>query len=75
MVWSYGMQYPFGLLGSAVPAVSPPSRLLIPSLLAIVETGKGEKAVTQGWLSSSQNASVIGAVLATTAKHSAIELL
>jgi len=31
---SYGMEYPFGLLGSAVLAVSPPSFLCTPSLLA-----------------------------------------
>lgn len=45
MAWSYGMQYPFGLLGSAVPAVSTPlPRPLIPSLLVTVETGEGEEA-------------------------------
>ena len=31
---SYGLEYPFGQLGSAVPAVSPPSSLCTPSLLA-----------------------------------------
>ncbi|KAK4829699.1 hypothetical protein QYF61_006074 [Mycteria americana] len=30
---SYGVEYPFGQLGSAVPAVSPPSFLCTPSLL------------------------------------------
>ena len=30
---SYGMGYPFGQLGSAVPAVSPPNFLCPPSLL------------------------------------------
>jgi len=30
----YGMGYPFGQLGSAVPAVPPPSSLCTPSLLA-----------------------------------------
>jgi len=30
---SYGMEYPFGQLGSAVPAVPPPSSLCTPSLL------------------------------------------
>ena len=29
-----GMEYPFGQLGSAVPAVSPPNFLCTPSLLA-----------------------------------------
>ena len=31
---SHGLEYPFGQLGSAVPAVPPPSSLCIPSLLA-----------------------------------------
>ena len=31
---SYGMEYPFGQLGSAVPAASPPNFLGTPSLLA-----------------------------------------
>ncbi|KAK4823300.1 hypothetical protein QYF61_000513 [Mycteria americana] len=31
---SYGVEYPFGQLGSAVPAVSPPNSLCTPSLLA-----------------------------------------
>jgi len=31
---SYGVQYAFGQLGSAVPTVSPPSFLCTPSLLA-----------------------------------------
>ena len=30
---SYGMEYPFGQFGPAVPAVSPPSFLCTPSLL------------------------------------------
>jgi len=33
-VTSYGTEYPFGQFGSAVPAVSPPVFLCIPSLLA-----------------------------------------
>ena len=36
---SYGMGYPFGQLGSAVPAVSPPNLLPTPSLL----TGRAEQ--------------------------------
>ncbi|KAK4816685.1 hypothetical protein QYF61_019921 [Mycteria americana] len=32
----YGMEYPFGQLGSAVPAVSPPNSLCTPSLLAVL---------------------------------------
>ncbi|KAK4821599.1 LOW QUALITY PROTEIN: hypothetical protein QYF61_025176 [Mycteria americana] len=36
---SYGMEYPFGQLGSAVPAVSPPSFLCSPSLLAVCIQG------------------------------------
>jgi len=37
---TYGMEYPFGQLGSAVPAVSPPDFLCTPSLLVV---GWGEE--------------------------------
>ena len=38
---SYGLEYPLGQLGSAVPAVSPPNSLCPPSLLT---GGVGEEA-------------------------------
>jgi len=43
----YGMDYPFGQLGSAVPDVSPPSLLFTPSLFAggAVRSRKGLDAV------------------------------
>ena len=44
---SYGMEYPFGQLGSAVPAVSPPNFLCTPSLLAGGVGWGAEKALTQ----------------------------
>ena len=34
---SYGMEYPFGQFGSAVPAMSPPKILPTPSLLGEAE--------------------------------------
>ena len=43
---SYGMEYPFGQLGSAVPAASPPSFLCTPSLLAGGVVRETEKALT-----------------------------
>ncbi|OWK64311.1 hypothetical protein RLOC_00013619 [Lonchura striata] len=41
----YGMECPFGQLGSAVPAVSPPSSLCIPSPLAGGAVGEPEKVL------------------------------
>ena len=43
---SYGLEYPFGQLGSAVPAVSPPSFLCTPSLLTGRAVWEAEKALT-----------------------------
>ncbi|KAK4830244.1 hypothetical protein QYF61_009311 [Mycteria americana] len=45
---SYGVGYPFGQLGSAVPAVAPPSFLCTPSLLAggVVDEVRKAKAQT-----------------------------
>jgi len=42
----YGMEYPFGQLGSAVPAVSPPNFLCTPSLLIGGVVREAEKALT-----------------------------
>ena len=43
---SYGLEYPCGQLGSAVPAVSPPNFLCTPSLLAGGVGWEAEKALT-----------------------------
>jgi len=43
---SYGMENPFGQLGSAVPTVSPPRFLCIPSLCAGRAVWEAEKALT-----------------------------
>jgi len=43
---SYVMGSPFGQLGSAVPAVSPPSPLCTPDLLAGGAAGEAEKTLT-----------------------------
>ena len=40
---SYSLGYPFGRLGSAAPAVSPPKFLCIPSLLAVGTVSEAEK--------------------------------
>ena len=59
---AYGMEYPFGQLGSAVPAMSPPKLLPTPSLVAF--WGEGGKCredsldAVQALLSSSQNTGV-----------------
>ena len=43
---SYGVKYPFGQLGSAVPAVSPPSFPCTPSLLTGGVEWEAERALT-----------------------------
>jgi len=43
---SYGMEYPFGQLGSAVLAVSPPTPLCPPSLHTDRARWETEKALT-----------------------------
>ena len=45
-VTSYDMEYPFGQLGSAVPAVPPPSFLCTPSLLTDGVVCEAEKTLT-----------------------------
>ena len=49
-VTSYGMGYPFGLLGSAVLSLSPPSLLPIPTLLAF---GRRSGLERQPWCCAS----------------------
>ena len=43
---SHGMEYPFGQLGSAVPAVSPSNLLCTPSLFAGGVRSGAEKTLT-----------------------------
>ena len=43
---SYGMEYPSGQLGSAVPAVSPPNSLCTPSVLAGGAVSEAEETLT-----------------------------
>jgi len=57
---SYGLEYSFGLLGSAVPAVSPPAPCAPPasSLVGWVRSRKGLEAV-QALLSYNENIPVL----------------
>jgi len=70
-VTPYGMEYPFGQLGSGVPAVSPTSSLCTPSLLPV---GRGEEQWSP-WLNAQQwlkHPSIINTVFSTKPKHSRI---
>jgi len=63
-------EHPFGRFGSAVPAVSPPNLLPIPSQLAGQAGWEKESLdAMQVLLSNSQNTAVTSAVLATNPKH------
>ena len=59
---AYGMEYPFGQLGSAVPAMSPPKLLPTRSLLAFWGEGgncrEDSLDAVRALLSSSQNTGV-----------------
>ena len=73
-IMSYGVGYPFGELGSAVLAVSPPSFLCPPRLLA-GGVGEAEKALTlcEHCSAVMETSLRYQQFLATNAKHSTMQ--